>query len=356
MKKIKITEKQARMLESLSTKKVLKITKEQYDKILQTEMYDRSINDIKENINIDELYKNFVNELYNVNEGGGKKIYEKLCKLMEAAGILENGKIKKEMFNADKKRVKEVITRGLYEMACGKSEYAAMEAIEEALKPEDIKPELVKQLEPKQSTKTPEEIAAVINAKRKEALAGREELKNPIQRVKEEMGYKRVNLPEPKFKTVYLNDENNAKIAILKNKEGDLILFNYHHLDNSDFLEIADKLDKVSREYLGRDEDDMPEIEYGDFEIDRDIIDYYVGANMKDLSKGNSVEGFLDGDEIVMIDDNLKAKLKDRYGDIDFDELNEYTTTASANVDITALTGPIFKSNVPSELEGLKKN
>jgi hypothetical protein len=52
---------------------------------------------------------------------------------MEVAGILEKGKIKKEMFNADKKKVKEVISRGLYEMACGKSEYAAMEAIEEAL-------------------------------------------------------------------------------------------------------------------------------------------------------------------------------------------------------------------------------
>ena len=38
MKKIKITEKQAKLLETLNSKKVLKVTKEQYNRIIESEL------------------------------------------------------------------------------------------------------------------------------------------------------------------------------------------------------------------------------------------------------------------------------------------------------------------------------
>lgn len=163
MKKLKINEKQADMLKELGKRKVMKITQEQYDKIIEMKGLDGissmlksasppdrpafkdSLTKAKSSyLKIGEMYDAFINELYGMNEGT-KKVYEKLHKLMEVAGIIKDGRLVKEKFNGDKNRVKEVISAGLNEMANGGSPYRAMEAIEEALKASDITADYLRQ-------------------------------------------------------------------------------------------------------------------------------------------------------------------------------------------------------------------
>ena len=114
MKKLKITEAQARELEKLNSKKLLKITKEQYNTILEYEMKSTQMGETK------DLFREFVEELYSVNESDEPRRYDELFKVMEAAGLLENNKLRKDKFEGDKNKVKDVITKGLNVMEeCG---------------------------------------------------------------------------------------------------------------------------------------------------------------------------------------------------------------------------------------------
>lgn len=114
MKKLKITEAQARELEKLNSKKLLKITKEQYNTILEYEMKSTQMGETK------DLFREFVEELYGVNESDEPRRYDELFKVMEVAGLLENNKLRKDIFEGDKNKVKDVITKGLNVMEeCG---------------------------------------------------------------------------------------------------------------------------------------------------------------------------------------------------------------------------------------------
>jgi len=114
MKKLKITEAQARELEKLNSKKLLKITKEQYNTILEYEMKSTQMSETK------DLFREFVEELYSVNESDEPRRYDELFKVMEVAGLLENNKLRKDIFEGDKNKVKDVITKGLNVMEeCG---------------------------------------------------------------------------------------------------------------------------------------------------------------------------------------------------------------------------------------------
>lgn len=114
MKKLKITEAQARELEKLNSKKLLKITKEQYNTILEYEMKSTQMSETK------DLFREFVEELYSVNESDEPRRYDELFKVMEVAGLLENNKLRKDKFEGDKNKVKDVITKGLNVMEeCG---------------------------------------------------------------------------------------------------------------------------------------------------------------------------------------------------------------------------------------------
>ena len=112
MKKIKITEKQAKLLETLNSKKVLKVTKEQYNRIIESELNRPSLTETpelhEEEIN-EDLFREFVNELYGLNEEGAECKYEKLNRVMEAAGLIEGGKLVKEKFGKDARNVKKVV-------------------------------------------------------------------------------------------------------------------------------------------------------------------------------------------------------------------------------------------------------
>jgi len=127
MKKLKITEAQARELEKLNSKKLLKITKEQYNTILEYEMKSTQMSETK------DLFREFVEELYSVNESDEPRRYDELFKVMEVAGLLENNKLKKDKFEGDKNKVKEVITKGLNVMEdCGNA-YKAVGAMMEGM-------------------------------------------------------------------------------------------------------------------------------------------------------------------------------------------------------------------------------
>lgn len=133
MRKIKITEKQAKLLETLNSKKVLKVTKEQYNRIIESELNRPSLTETpelhEEEIN-EELFREFVNELYGLNEEGKELRFDKLNRVMEAAGLIEGGKLVKEKFGKDARRVKEVVGKGLMKYEeCG-SVYEAVELME----------------------------------------------------------------------------------------------------------------------------------------------------------------------------------------------------------------------------------
>jgi hypothetical protein len=147
MKKIKITERQAELLKnSLNTKKVIKITESQYKSIIESELTPEVTEEKKIN---EELFKEFINELYGMNEEGSKRKFEKLTKLMEVAGLIKGGKISKDKFK-DINNVKEVITKGLEMLEeCG-SEYQAVEMME-GMTNADIKQSFTDQLQGKPS-------------------------------------------------------------------------------------------------------------------------------------------------------------------------------------------------------------
>ena len=401
MARIKISEEQANMLKEMGKTKVLKVTQEQYNKILEMEnsISEKNLSSMGKTMvkqanpidrpqmtrdlkkNLPEMYEKFINELYGVSEST-EKVYEKLHKLMEGAGLIANGKLVKEKFNGDKERVKQVINAGLYEMACGGSAYKAMEAIEEAINNrEDIINSLKSQLsqEPKRTGKSREELIAAIKKKREEskditaqkekereealkALANREN-EDKLEEAgdypagaeydpsapwnQKDPDYRGGERVEGDYEVIGYNGE----VAILKNKKGNLFTFYYYDMDNSEFEPYAD----IEREYVGKDEDGMPDYDYADeFDIDGDVISSYVNDNIGSMSVGQGLGDFESGADLTLIDDELKNDLLSVYSDLEgvLKNTNEATMAGSAGAFVAPLgSDPRFKSNVPEEID-----
>lgn len=204
MKKIKITEQQAKMLKELKKKKVLKVTQEQYDLIVGLEQLNETdpiskgfqnnlTREAKKQFNttrlpesIKEMYKEFINELYNINEDTEKK-YENLIKLMEVSGYITKNKIVKEKFNGDKNIVEYAICEGLYEMNNGASHYRAMERIEEALSNDDIINNIRKNINktPPENPTSKEELEKKLDDLRNRELERREKENSDVKSIRE---------------------------------------------------------------------------------------------------------------------------------------------------------------------------
>lgn len=97
----------------------------------------------------------------------------------------------------------------------------------------------------------------------------------------------------------------NRESAILQAKDGSLYYFFYDMIDKDDFMPYAE----VPRDYVGKDEDGEPEFEYGDFDIDSDVIENYVNDNLNSLSKGEGIDALEDGVDLVKIDLPVKNEL-----------------------------------------------
>ena len=183
MKKIRITQKQAIMLENLNKKKVIKITESQYKRLIEnlSEVdIDKSFtkampSELRPAFLADRkalsegLWESFINELYNLNESS-ENTYETLIKLMEACGYVENRKLSKLKFEGNKDIAKNVILGGLEKLHETGSPFMAMEAMEDYFK------------NPQRSGQkpNPQDIADKLATLRADELKGRAERGEPI--------------------------------------------------------------------------------------------------------------------------------------------------------------------------------
>lgn len=380
MKKIKITEKQANMLKEMGQPKVLKVTQEQYNKILEMENVQEDMfkdivksapgpdrpqmnRDLKkaDPYKVNEMYEEFIQELYNLRESDpvdGNK-YSKLHKLMEIGGLTKEGRLVKEKFNNDKNRVKQVISAGLYEIACGKSPYMAMEAIEEALKSSDITPKYFSSQigEPRKSGKSKEELMAAIEKKREESQKytaqrdkEREDALKALAQGEEEQKLDEIgdyplgseydssapfNQQEPEYREgervsgeFKIIGTVSNEIAILSNQAGEKFVFYYHHLPKDDFEPYID----IEKTYVGKDEDGFPDFEYDeDWDISDEAIESYVNDNLDTLTIGVGLSDYESGKDLIKVDEELIENLRNDFGD-DINRLlglEEATTTGS---------------------------
>jgi len=250
MKKIKITERQARLLENLNTRKVIKITESQYNRILELESeLIKSETELQSEESKPDLFKEFIEELYNMNEENTSPKYNNLIKVMEVAGLLENNKIKREAFNNDINLVKEKINKGLNVMdECG-SPYMAVEAM---LKENDDK--------------------AIIDSLRNQ-LIGKKDYPSPYNNDDIENTYTPpIDKPTDSNKESLELDENvnadifGAKCIAIDNMETKALLKKNGEYYIFLFSEVKDEIESTKididsrqhKEYSGRDEEGNP--------------------------------------------------------------------------------------------------
>ena len=93
------------------------------------------------------------------------------------------------------------------------------------------------------------------------------------------------------FKVIYYNPE----IAILESK-GNLYFFYYENIDKKDFIEYSEVPYENTRDGY----------EYSDFDIDAYAIQGYVNDNIKNMVPGAGLDSFEQGDDFVKIDNEVK--------------------------------------------------
>ena len=102
----------------------------------------------------------------------------------------------------------------------------------------------------------------------------------------------------------------NGEVALLQGPDGALYTFYYHDMDRKQFADYA----TLGRTYVGKDEDGQPEYEYSDeFEVDGDVIGHYVNDNLSKLTKGEGLEAYESGIDLVKVDEPLKQELSSLY-------------------------------------------
>lgn len=110
---------------------------------------------------------------------------------------------------------------------------------------------------------------------------------------------------EINFEVVWYAD--NAGFAIVKDKKGRLYAFNTEMVDKDDYEPYADR----EEEFEGFDEDGMPDVSYGDWDLDANVIENYINDNMGEIKVGKGLEAFESGDyHAVEIDDEIKVELE----------------------------------------------
>jgi len=89
-------------------------------------------------------------------------------------------------------------------------------------------------------------------------------------------------------------------------KGGAYYLFNVESVEDSDYSEYAARDEK----FLGYDEDGMPDVEHGEWDMDEEIIANYVNDNHEHLSYGKGIGAWEDGIQMVQLDQELVDDLK----------------------------------------------
>jgi hypothetical protein len=150
-------------------------------------------------------------------------------------------------------------------------------------------------------------------------------------------------------------------------KDGKLFVYNVESADNDEYEEYASR----EETYLGRDEDGMPDVEYGEWEMDEDIINAYVNDNLEHLSTGKGLDAWENGTDLVEVDQALAQDLlrvakyiRDpktaesfvkTLKSIGLDEMTSAAGSSGAFVGKLGSGGnaPIAKSNVAPEIDNI---
>lgn len=96
------------------------------------------------------------------------------------------------------------------------------------------------------------------------------------------------------------------EFAFLKDAAGNKYVMNIYSINKNDLEPYADREEK----FIGKDEDGMLDVEYGDWNITEDVIENYVNNNLDSIKVGKGVSSYEDGDyDIVILDDDLRKNL-----------------------------------------------
>jgi len=132
------------------------------------------------------------------------------------------------------------------------------------------------------------------------------------------------NQPDPSYSKVTINSNklsfeglySNGEIAILKDKSGELYSLYYGDTSEEELNSIANDLGFAEEEYVGKDEDGMPEFDYhynwrGNIDEEPVVLAAYADSISDEAGEG--LEAWENGTELVKIDDELKNELLSIY-------------------------------------------
>ncbi|MEK6829534.1 MAG: hypothetical protein AABY15_05400 [Nanoarchaeota archaeon] len=100
---------------------------------------------------------------------------------------------------------------------------------------------------------------------------------------------------------------DSSEFAVFKDAQGNKYLFYLGAVDKSDLEPYADR----EEEYMGRDEDGDPIVDYGEWEITDDVVENYVNDNLSSLQIGKGLSDYENGFDLIMIDEELRMDLMD---------------------------------------------
>lgn len=103
----------------------------------------------------------------------------------------------------------------------------------------------------------------------------------------------------------------NPELALVKSSDGSLYVFNYDHIDREEFLNYAD------REVIGSEPDGEGgyDDEYSDeWDIDEDVLTSFINDNSDNFKIGEGYDDYHSGDfDLVKIDNELRQDLLDMH-------------------------------------------
>jgi hypothetical protein len=336
MTKIKITEKQAELLRSYrlneaskqnAKKNVLKITKEQYDRIFASGLIKESMDSIDRTFKT-EFANHDVKNLSPVAENDypqGSKF--SISQSNPSVTKSVQPKFGKPMMEGSDNLKKETIelVKYLYRKSEEFSPYweqhdLTYDDICDTLKAKKMIVIKNGKCELSKSLGTPEEAMQKLEVELRNLIGGETSKGPELETENYPLGAQddprapynqedpRLSRPtKPKsepLKVVMYNKE----IAILKGEDGSYYAFFYDSIDHKDFAEYAEREEM----YAGM-ADGEPDFEYGDFEIDENVIQAYVNDNLNLLSKGQGLDAWESGVDLVKIDSALKQELISMY-------------------------------------------
>lgn len=273
-------------------------------------------------LNEDELWEEFVNELYGVKESTDSK-YADFIKVLETSDIIKNKRINKKKFKSDPKTVKEIFSRALTELYENGDEYAAMSKLKEEMEYGDVWDWLKKQISTKVSVNADSNKIAKMKQefpeKQEKLGAARNKFYKDKNNIKEyDGGYPDGAANDPR--APYNQNDNSTSgkmvkgefdvlwydkwVALIKGK-GELWALNLDALERSDFEDYANRpYDSEPDGYGGA------EYNYSDeWEIDGSVIESFINDNFENIKKGSGEVDWENGAEMLIVDNELRDNL-----------------------------------------------